>query len=84
MCVCVCVCVVLLSDYKENLILLIKIFASDIISLRNLATALAVGTKGVRFLAEDRISLFVSAPKQDVVATNPVPGDRVKAIGAYS
>jgi hypothetical protein len=64
---------VLLSDYKENLILLIKIFASDIMFVS--ATSPAVGTTGVRFLAEDGISFFVSAPKQDVVTTNTVSGD---------
>ena len=64
---------VLLSDYKENVMLLIKIFASDIMSVS--VTSPAVGTTGVRFLAEYEISVFVSAPKQDVVIPNPVPGD---------
>jgi len=67
------VCLVFLSDYRENLIPLIKIFASDIMSVS--ATSPALGTTGVRFLVEDGISVFVSAPKQDVVTTNPVSGD---------
>jgi hypothetical protein len=65
--------VVLLSDYKENLLLLIKILASDVMSV--LSTSPVVGTTGVRFLVEDRISVFVSAPKQAVVTTNTVSGD---------
>jgi hypothetical protein len=67
--------VVLLSDYKGNLMLLIKTFASDIISQYNSVTSPAVGTTGVTFLAEDGISVFVSAPKQEVVTTNPVSDD---------
>jgi hypothetical protein len=65
--------VVLLSDYEENLMLLIKIFASDITSVS--VTSPAVGTTGVRFLVEDGIPVFVSSPKQVVVITNTVPGD---------
>jgi len=38
-------------------------------------TSPAAGTTGVRFLAEDGISVFVSASKQDVVTTNTVHGD---------
>jgi hypothetical protein len=57
---------------KENLIVLIKIFASDIMPVS--WTSPALGTNGVRFL-EDGISVFISAPKQAVVTTNTVPGD---------
>jgi hypothetical protein len=70
---------VLQSDYKENLIMLIKIFALSVSS-----TSPAVGTTGVRCLVEDGISIFISAPKQAVVSTNTVPGDWVKTGGACS